>query len=154
MAATDRRQFGVSGGGRHSGSETPGHDCQPNPEAGASMKNRPFHQRLGFAFAGLREAWRLERSLRTQSFMAALAVVVTIVLRPGLFWAALVVLSIAMVLALELVNASIEYMIDHLHPDVAPQIKLAKDVAAAAVLIASLGAASMGALMIFAVLSR
>lgn len=118
------------------------------------MKNRPFRQRLGFAVEGLREAWRLERSLRTQSLMAALAIVVTIVLRPGLLWAGLVALSITVVLALELINASIEYMIDHLHPEIAPQIKRAKDVAAAAVLIASLGSASVGALMVFAALSR
>ena len=38
-----------------------------------------------------------------------LAVIVTIVLRPGLLWAALVALSIAVVLSLELIYASIEY---------------------------------------------
>ena len=118
------------------------------------MKNRPFQQRLRFAVEGLLEAWRLERSLRTQSLIAVLVLVLTIALRPGFLWGALVALSIALVLAMELINASIEYMIDHLHPQIAPQIKLAKDVAAAAVLIASLGAASVGVLMIFAALSK
>jgi undecaprenol kinase len=118
------------------------------------MKNRPFRQRVGFAVEGLLEAWRLERSLRTQSLMSVFAVVVTIILRPGLLWAAAVALSIALVLAVELINASIEYMIDHLHPDIAPQIKLAKDVAAGAVLIASLGSATVGVLMVFAALSQ
>ncbi len=118
------------------------------------MKNRPFQQRLGFALDGISEAWKLERSLRTQSVMGGLAILVTIVLRPGLFWTALIALSISLVLALELINASIEAMIDHLHPDIAPQIKLAKDVAAGAVLIASLGSLAIGALMIWDVLSR
>jgi undecaprenol kinase len=118
------------------------------------MKNRPFRQRIGFAVEGLLAAWRLERSLRTQSLVAVLALVVTIAMRPGFLWAALVVLSIALVLAMELINASLEYMIDHLHPDIAPQIKLAKDVAAGAVLLASLAAAAVGAMMIFATLSQ
>ncbi len=38
------------------------------------------------------------------------------------------------------VNAAVEYLIDHLHPDIAPQIKLAKEMAAGAVLVVSLGA--------------
>jgi diacylglycerol kinase (ATP) len=116
------------------------------------MKNRPFQERLSFAVEGLAEAVRLESSLRTHVLIAVLALVLTIALRPGILWGALIALSIALVIALELINASIEYMIDHLHPHIDPQIKLAKDVAAAAVLIASLGAASVGVMMIFAAL--
>ena len=48
----------------------------------------------------------------------------------------------------------IEALIDHVHPDIAPQIKLAKDVAAGAVLIASLGSLAIGVLMILDALSR
>jgi len=116
------------------------------------MKNRPFRERLGFALEGLIEAWRLERSLRTQSALALLAVAVLVILQPGFIWAALVALSIATVLALELMNAAIEYMIDHLHPDMAPPIKRAKDFAAAAVLVASLGSLVIGVLMVTALL--
>ena len=43
-------------------------------------------------------------------------------------WGGLVALSIALVLGLELANFAIEYLIDHLHPEVAPEIKLVKDV--------------------------
>jgi diacylglycerol kinase (ATP) len=114
------------------------------------MKGRPFQERLSFAIEGLAEAIRLESSLRTHVQMAVLALILTIILRPGILWGALIVLSIALVLALELINTSIEYMIDRLHPQIDPQIKLVKDVAAAAVLIASLGATSVGVLMIFA----
>jgi diacylglycerol kinase len=59
-----------------------------------------------------------------------------------------IVISIALVLAFELINSSIEYMIDQLHPDVSPQIKRAKDVAAAAVLVIGLGALAVGGLLI------
>jgi undecaprenol kinase len=63
-------------------------------------------------------------------------------------------LSIALVLGLELVNSAIECLIDHLHPEVAPEIKLAKDVIAGAVLVVCLGALCVGVLMILAVLVR
>jgi undecaprenol kinase len=118
------------------------------------MKNKPFGERLGFALDGLREAWRRERSLRTQTYIGAAALAVTIALRPGLLWAGLVVLSIALVLALELANSAIESLIDHLHPQIAPEIKLAKDVIAGAVLVACCGALGIGALMVLAVLLR
>jgi diacylglycerol kinase len=63
-------------------------------------------------------------------------------------------LSIALVLSLELVNSAIEYLIDHLHPEVAPEIKPAKDIFAGAVLVACLGALCVGVLMVLAVLVR
>jgi undecaprenol kinase len=112
------------------------------------VKNRPFRQRLGFAVAGVAEVWRCEKSFRTQALIAITALVVVVLIRPGLVWTGLVVVAIALVLALEMVNAAIEYMIDHIHPDVAPEIRRAKDVAAAAVLVASAGAAVVGLLMI------
>jgi undecaprenol kinase len=60
-------------------------------------------------------------------------------------------LSISLVLALELINSALEALIDHLHPDVAPAIKIAKDAAAGAVLLASIAAALVGVLMLVSV---
>jgi undecaprenol kinase len=57
-------------------------------------------------------------------------------------------------LAFELLNSAIECLLDYLHPRTAPQIKLAKDVAAAAVLIMSVGAICVGGLMIIASLNH
>ncbi len=118
------------------------------------MKNKQFYDRLGFAASGISEAWRRERSFRTQVLFGLAAVALTIVLRPSLIWAAAVALSIALVLALELLNTAIECVIDHLHPETAPAIKLAKDIAAGAVLVASIGAACVGSLMIASVIWR
>ena len=118
------------------------------------MKNRGFQHRLGFAVAGIITVWRRERSFRTQTVAAGTAIAVTILLRPGLLWAAAVILSVALVLALELVNSALEALIDHLHPGIAPAIKIAKDAAAGAVLVASIGAAAVGALMVLSVLAR
>ena len=80
--------------------------------------------------------------------MAGAAVAVTAALRPGLIWAAMVTFSIVLVLGLELVNSAVESIIDFLHPETAPEIKLAKDVAAGAVLVATIGAVVVGLLML------
>lgn len=114
----------------------------------AGMKNRPFRQRLGFAAAGIRIVWRRERSFRTQCILGAAALVATAMLRPGWAWAAILLFAIALVLALEMVNAALEYAIDRLHPEIAPEICLAKDAAAGAVLVASIASALIGATML------
>lgn len=116
------------------------------------MKNRAFRHRLGFALSGLVEAFRRERSFRTQAAAAAALAAGMLVLRPGLIWGAVATLSAALVLSLELVNSAVESLIDHLHPDVAPEIKLAKDIAAGAVLVGTLGAVLIGILMMIDVL--
>ena len=118
------------------------------------MKNRRFAVRLGFAVAGLRLVFRREKSFRSQCALAAAAALVTLVLHPGPLWWAVVALSAALVLALELVNSALEYLLDHLHPDHAREIGVAKDAAAAAVLIASLAAAAVGASMLIAIFVR
>ena len=43
------------------------------------MKNRPFRERLGFAWAGLRECWRAEASFRTHIVLGSAAIVALIV---------------------------------------------------------------------------
>ena len=118
------------------------------------MKNRPFLQRLSFASLGIVAAWRRERSFRTQVLLGIAATAFTAALAPSLIWAAAVALSIALVLGLELLNTALECVIDHLHPEKAPEIKLAKDIAAGAVLLASVGAVAVGVLMILAILLR
>jgi undecaprenol kinase len=112
------------------------------------MKNRPLGERLGFAFAGIALVARRERSFRTQIALGAGAILALAILRPGLVWAALVILSAGLVLALEMVNAALEYLIDRVHPAFAREIGFAKDAAAGAALVASIAAACVGAMMV------
>jgi diacylglycerol kinase len=117
-------------------------------DAPASFKNRPFRARLGFAAAGIRIVARREKSFRTQLLLGALAAAAAMWLRPGWLWCALLALACALVLALEMVNAALEYLMDVLHPHHAAEIGHAKDAAAGAVLLASGAAAAIGAMMI------
>lgn len=101
-------------------------------------KGLPLARRTCFALAGLRAAVVAERSFRTELLAAIAAILVTIYVRPGWVWGALIAIAIALVLAAELLNTAIEHSLDALHPEHAPMIAIAKDCAAAAVLITSL----------------
>ncbi len=57
------------------------------------------------------------------------------------------VLAIAIVLAAELVNTAFEHLCDVVQPELHASVKAAKDVAAGAVLVASIGAAVIGVLV-------
>lgn len=113
------------------------------------VKGRPFRWRAGFALAGLRAAWRLEASFRTHVLAALGALGLLVLLRPPAIWWALVILVVALILAAELFNTALEHLADHLHPEEHPTIKIAKDCAAAAVLVLSLAALGLSALMLW-----
>ena len=113
-----------------------------------SLKNRPFSERLRFAAAGLVAGWRRENSFRTHCVFAALALGALLVLRPAPVWWALVAVTVALVLALELVNSALEGVIDLLHPGHHPEIKAIKDMVAGAVLTISIAALVVAAAMV------
>lgn len=104
------------------------------------MKNRPFHQRLSFALDGIREAWKREASFRAHSFFVAVLLAGLAWLRPAPVWWALLLGVTGLVLAAELINTALETIIDHLHPEQHPMMKVAKDCAAGAVLVTVLAA--------------
>jgi undecaprenol kinase len=114
----------------------------------ASFKNHGFRARLGYAFAGIRIVRRREKSFRTQLTCAAAAAGAVAWLRPGWLWCALLLLAAMLVLALEMINAALEYLMDELHPHHSREIGHAKDAAAGAVLLASIAAAAIGAMMV------
>lgn len=100
-----------------------------------------------FAFAGI------AAMLRTQhNAWIHLAATVTVVVAgfgfaiPRGEWLWLIV-AIVMVWTAEALNTAIELLCDVASPEFHPLVKQAKDVAAAAVLIAALGAAAIGALI-------
>jgi undecaprenol kinase len=112
------------------------------------VKNGAFRTRLGHAWAGIRLVWRREKTFRTHARFALAALIVSAALRVSPIWWALIVLCIALVVALEALNSALEYLIDRLHPEIHDEVKCAKDAAAGAVLLASIGTAIAGALMV------
>jgi undecaprenol kinase len=82
--------------------------------------------------------------LRIHGFSAVAVVVAGVLLRlPAAAWAVLF-LAIALVVVAELANSAIESVVDLVSPEDHPLAKRAKDVAAAAVLVAAAGAVAVG----------
>jgi len=113
-----------------------------------SHKNQRFRARLGFALRGFAHALRSEASLRLQALAGAAALLVLLLVRPPAVWWALVLLASAAVVAAELLNTAIEQLADVLHPQQSPGVRTVKDCAAAAVLIAVLGALGVAAALL------
>lgn len=112
------------------------------------MKGFPLWRRFLFALAGIVHAARHERSFQTQVVAGAFVVGVMLWLRPPLLWAALLATMIVLVLAFELLNTALEAILDGLHPERAEFVRRAKDCAAGAVLLMSLGAVLVFVLML------
>jgi diacylglycerol kinase (ATP) len=110
------------------------------------MKNQSFAQRLSYAAGGIVTAFRTGAGFRIQLLLAVVAAVTLALLRPPLVWIALCIVSGAAVLAAELLNTALEHLADRLHPEQHPIIRAAKDCAAAAVLVACIGAVFIGIL--------
>ncbi|HEY6356513.1 MAG TPA: diacylglycerol kinase [Burkholderiaceae bacterium] len=111
-------------------------------------KNRSFPARFGFALHGLAHAVRTERSLQIQMGVLVLVIAILVVLEPGALWWALVLLASSAVLAAELFNTAVERLADELHPADSIGIGVVKDCAAAAVLVAVLGALGVAAALL------
>jgi diacylglycerol kinase (ATP) len=117
------------------------------------MKNQSFARRLVFALTGIRSAWRTESSFKIHVVAAIAVVGVLAWVKPAPLWWAVAALTIAFVLAAELINTAVEGLADHLHPEQHPSIKAVKDCAAGAVLVASLAALAVAAAFLYALLN-
>ena len=120
----------------------------------SAWKNRPLTVRFGCALRGFAHALASEQSLKIQLLTLALVLAALIWLRPGPVWWALVLASSATVLTAELLNTALEQLADALHPHESEAIRSVKDCAAAAVLLAALGALAVATALGVHLLSR
>ena len=113
------------------------------------MKNQNIIKRFKFALDGLRSAWQSEKSFRAQIVMTFIVIASLFYLKASPQWWASIMLVIGATLAAELINTSMEYMLDLLHPNFHSQIGRAKDCAAAAVLVLSISAIIIFSIFIY-----
>jgi diacylglycerol kinase (ATP) len=101
-----------------------------------------------YAFAGLGFLLRSQPNARIH--LGITLVVVALGLWVGLplrDWA-VIVLATGLVFAAEAFNTALEATLDHISPEFHPLVKIAKDVGAAAVLMAAIAAVVVGALLL------
>lgn len=111
------------------------------------IHNHSILKSFGYAINGLKGIILQERNFKIQLFVGTLAVILGFVLKLNAGeWLDLVI-AITLVLIFELINTSIEEMVDLVSPDVQEKARIAKDVAAGTVLVASIGSLIVGALL-------
>lgn len=97
-----------------------------------------------YAWRGVVELFRSQRNPRVQLFAFAVAIGAGICFKLDRTEWALVILCGALVLTAEALNTAIEFVVDLASPEKHELARKAKDCAAGAALIASLGAAAVG----------
>ncbi len=103
-----------------------------------------------FAFAGIKMMWKMEHNFRIHLFAALAAITMAIIFDIEAWkWFALLV-CIVIVLVAEIFNTAIEKLCNLVEPNQHPQVKIIKDISAAAVLIAAL-LAVVAAVIIFCI---
>lgn len=99
---------------------------------------------IGYAGSGIKTAIGQEPNFRIHVCAMILAIGAGLFLGlTSLEWAILI-LTIALVLILELVNTSLEAIVNMVSPEIRPAAKVAKDTAAGAVLLAAIAACLIG----------
>ena len=111
---------------------------------GSNREHPTFLRSFRYALEGFLTAVTTERNINVQICVGVAALIAGTVLRlDALSWI-LVILCIGLVLFAELVNTSIEAIVDLATQELHPLAKRAKDVAAASVFVLSLTSAVVG----------
>lgn len=125
------------------------HDPKEHPAEYARIAETKYWSAFHYAFAGILYATRTQPNMRVHLTIAVMVLIATLVLRLDRLYVIAVILTISIVLALELLNTAIEAVVDLLTVAHHPLAKTAKDAAAGAVLVASIGALCIGYLVFY-----
>lgn len=114
-----------------------------------SARSRPpgLLDSLNYALEGIIHVLRTQRNLRIHFAIAVVVLVLALVVDVTKFELMALLISIAFVLIAEMLNSAVESAIDIATTSFDPMAKLAKDVAAGAVLIAATNAVAIGYLV-------
>ncbi len=102
-----------------------------------------------YAVEGIVHAFRTQKHMRFHFFTVVLVLSIGLLLRLGRVEMAILFIVVSGVLVAEMMNTAIESVVDMITQAYHPLAKLAKDIAAGAVLIASITAAVVGGILFF-----
>lgn len=100
-----------------------------------------------YAWKGVGIVFRSEQNFRIQIFVGAVVFAAALFLSLPLWRIIVLLMVIIFVLALELINSILERMVDAFHPRIHQTVAEMKDIMAATVLLASLGAVVIGVIL-------
>ncbi|URA09583.1 diacylglycerol kinase family protein [Thermospira aquatica] len=110
--------------------------------------SHPWWKSFIYAYAGLRRVFLRERNFRFHLVVATMVIVAGILFRLTFIEWAIIFLAIGLVLGLETVNTSVEAICDVIKPEKHGSVRRIKDMAAGAVMIASLTSAMVGVVIL------
>jgi diacylglycerol kinase len=119
-----------------------------NPEDYSMITSPNRVQSLGYALAGWLYMLRYQKNTRIMSVASVGIVAVALWLQIDFTRWALLVLTITMVWMAEFLNAAVEAVVNLVTPEFHPMAKVAKDVAAAAVLLGAVASVLVGLLIL------
>ncbi len=100
-----------------------------------------------YAFSGVREAFQSERNMKVHFLLMILSIILGVALKLSPVEWAIFIITIGLVLISEFINTSLEQIVDIVSPEKQEKAKIAKDVAAAGVLISAVVAVLIGILL-------
>lgn len=112
------------------------------------MKPTRFIDSANCAIEGIIHAARTEKHMRHHFLAAFLVLLAVLFLEVSPLEFTMLTISVCFVLFAELINTSLEAVVDLVSPEYHPLAKIAKDTAAGGVLVAAIGAAVMGYLIL------
>jgi diacylglycerol kinase (ATP) len=113
------------------------------------VQGNPLWNSFHHAFEGIIYATRTERNMRIHLLVAALVLFAMVYLRLERAYVAIICITVTLILAMELFNTAIEAVVDLMTVAHHPLAKIAKDAAAGAVLMVSIGAVCVGYLTFY-----
>src|SRR5580704_11800077 len=99
------------------------------------------------AMNGIVFTFRTQRHMRFHLFVVMIVILLSVLVNLGLRETLVLLFTISLVLVAEMFNSAIEATVDLVSPNYNPLAKFAKDIAAGAVLIATMIALVVGALL-------
>ena len=112
-----------------------------------NQKNKKIINSFKYATNGVFEAFIQERNLKIHVTIMILVILAGIVFKISLSEWIICIILLGFVISLELINTSIETTIDMVMPEKNEKAKIAKDVAAGAVLVSAIVSAIIGLLI-------
>ncbi|WP_417428871.1 diacylglycerol kinase [Halpernia sp.] len=118
------------------------------------MAKEPFYNSLLFSLKGLKWIFRNERNFQLEIAALFLNLFLILFLRLNLIDAVLILLVSAFVLVTEIINTTIEKLCDFVEPSFNKKIGIIKDISAGAVLLSTIFAIVIGAIIYWPYLEK
>jgi len=122
---------------------------QPSSEFKSKSGLKRIVSACRYSMDGFQHAWRHEHAFRQELMVAVPAAIVALLLKISAFQKLALIAVLGLVLLVELINASIEAVVDRVSLERHPLSKAAKDLGSAAVALAVAMAAATWAVVLY-----